>query len=417
VPSALLTYGPCFLSWGAVVYRLPVLLRHRRDPGRRAYWLALLFLAVALTILLPPVYLWIDRLSGVANLSRLLGDSLGLIASWRTQSFFVHLERAGEPARRPSRLGNWALVGTLALMACLFMLAPVDREELDFVRVYGGAPFVLQYRLLLLAALGLALGSMVSSALRYAGATRQAVVALGLRLSAMGASFGLCFVAFEAARLVCLRSGLGDVTPDADLITQVLIAAALGFMLVGTTVPSWGTRVGLPALLKWLDQYRSYRRLYRLWRALSRVNPGITLLPAATGVREAFPIRDLDLRLYRRVVEIRDGQLSLRPYMDPAVAECARALCERATMSPEDTRAITEAAAVASALRNKVLGRKPSRRLTAPGAFGGADLNGEANWLERVASCYARSPIVDAAIAVVEGEPPADRRNKKRRLR
>src|SRR3954466_12838902 len=98
----LLSYVPTLLMWAAVVYKFP-----RGNPperGARFLWLTLLGLALALTVLLPPVYLLADRLARVPNLARFLGNALVLVAGWTAQAYLFHLnypdERAAPAIRR-----------------------------------------------------------------------------------------------------------------------------------------------------------------------------------------------------------------------------------------------------------------------------------------------------------------------------
>jgi len=80
-------------------------------------------------------------------------------------------------------------------------------------------------------------------------------------------------------------------------------------MVVGCTMPAWGPHIGIPALVIWLRRHRAHRHLYPLWRDLYQVNPEIALLRPLPRLIDALILYDLDFRLYRRVVEIRDGIL------------------------------------------------------------------------------------------------------------
>ena len=100
--APLLTYGPTLLTWVATAYKLPALRRRLRDPTVRAYWLCLLMLAVAQTVLLPPVYVTIDRLTSVPNLARLLGNGAGVLGCWILLVYLSHLSYPGPEAWAPS---------------------------------------------------------------------------------------------------------------------------------------------------------------------------------------------------------------------------------------------------------------------------------------------------------------------------
>lgn len=400
----LLDVGPALLAWTAVAYKLPALRRSPHDPALRAYWLTLLFLAIALTVLLPPVYLAIDRLAGFPNLARLLGHSSVLVTSWAVQAFLLHLNFPGGAARGKIRRLGWALAGALALMTALFVLAPVEEEALEFMTRYANAPFILEYWAVFLSYLGLALVNQVRLSWRYASLADRVALRLGLRLAAVGGVFGLGYVAHEGLYVVVRRLGLDYPLGDKDMVTRVLIAGATGLMVIGSTMPAWGPRVGVAALWRWVRRYRAYRRLYRLWLALYRSNPDIALIPPPAGLADALAVRDLGFRLYRQVIEIRDGRLALRPYFDPRAAAIARELGQKAGLSGEELHAVVEAANLAAALRDKARGQPVAGAGAMVETPGGADLDSEAAFLEKVARCYMTSPIVRTVLAQLERE-------------
>ncbi len=395
----LLTYGPTVLAWAAVAYRLPVVWHGSGDPPRRFYWLTLLFLALALTVLLPPVYLASDRLAGVPNLARLLAHGLVLATGWAVQAFLLQLNYPDGSAWRRVRWLGWLTAGALAVMAVLFALAPVDDDSLEFMTRYADAPFMLEYWLVFLASLGLALSNVVRLSWRYADLTDRVALRLGLRVSAAGGVAGLGYVAHEGFYATARRLGLGYPLGDKEMLTSVLVAVATSLMIIGSTMPAWGPRVGIPALYRWVGRYRAYRRLYPLWRALVEATPEIALLPPSSAPMDALTVRDLGFRLYRRVVEIRDGRLALRPYLDPALAEDARTRCRAAGVPTEAAEAVVEAACLAAALQAKRRGQPANPTPPPLRTLGGADLSTEAAMLERVARCYRRSLIVRAVLA------------------
>jgi len=134
-------------------------------------------------------------------------------------------------------------------------------------------------------------------------------------------------------------------------------------------------------------------------------------------VAEVLAVRDLNFRLYRRVVEIRDGGLALRPCMDPAIADEARRLCRAAGLSEHERQAVVEAASLAAAMRATRQGTRGVSGPSSAGMSGGADLPSEIAVLERVAHHYTHSPIVRTIVASVEhGRDVAtttDRRTKR----
>jgi hypothetical protein len=408
VTAVILSLIPAVLAWAGVAYKLPAYWRNRHDPAVRAFWLSLLFLALALTVLLPPLAKWIDEIAGIGNLSRLLGNCVVLIAAWAVQVFvFLNLDYRRDGARARIRLASWSLVGVLVGMTGLFILAPVHHEAADFWQRYGMAPFMLEYRVLYLAYLGLAVINIVRHSWHYAGIADRPSLALGLRFVAIGGLLGGGYVVHETLRAAALIVGLHSSVLESDTITRMLIASSVALMVAGVTMPAWGPRFGIPDLYERFSRYRSHRQLFPLWKTLYRANPEIALLRPRSTLIDALMIRDLDFRLYRRVVEIRDGTLALRPYFDSNMVERAKELSRAAELPDDESHATIEAASIAAALQARMydqpvrVGNSPTP--TSFESHGGADVASEADVLVRVARCYRHSPIVRAIVAETKG--------------
>lgn len=309
-----------------------------------------------------------------------------------------------EQARRRIRRQGWLLATALALMAIFFGLAPLDEAALDFTRRYGEAPFILEYRLVFLAYLGLALLNVVRLSARYARIADRPALRLGLRVVVLGGLFGLAFVVHEGLYVGALRLGFAHPLANAEAITQILMAAAVGLTVIGSTLPAWGPHVGLPALYEWARRYRAYRSLYHLWLAFYRANPQVVLLPPRSPLADMFTLHDLRFRLYRQVVEIRDSRLLLQPFFETRISDRARVLCELSRLSQEETELTVEAATIAAALRAKARGLPPLAPISHRQTAGGADLDSEIAWLEKIAHRYERSPVVRAILAELEAE-------------
>ncbi len=405
--TILLHWGPPLLLWAVAVYKLPNLRRNPGDTGLRVYWLTIAALALALTVLVPGVYLTIDRLSGIPNLARLLGNGLGLVTCWSVQAFLAYLSKPADQARVEIRRLGWVLAGCLILMTLFFTAAPVDQEAVDFTRRYGDAPFVLEYRLVFLSYLGLAAANVARLSWRFAGIADRPSLRIGLRVNALGGLVGLVYVAHESLYVVADRLGLAYPVPNPVLVTEMLVGSGVMFVVIGSTMPAWGPRAGIPRVYRWVSHYRSLRRLYPLWRTLYRTNPEIALFPSPSPLADAVALRDLDFRRYRRVVEIRDGLLSLRPYVDPRVREITGTLCREAGLAHEEARAVVEAANLATALRAREQRRLANQTVATQEMLGGMDMSTEVAVLERVAHCYTKSPIVQAVLVRLEQEDEA----------
>jgi hypothetical protein len=144
----------------------------------------------------------------------------------------------------------------------------------------------------------------------------------------------MAFLGAEAVMLVGDETGTPfhidhSVALPLEMSTEVLL-------LTGLMLPALGTRFG--TLVRWIRDCRSYRLLHPLWLALYETNPDLSLLPLNRPGRRAWR-RDVGFLLYRQVIEIRNGQLALRPYVHPGAVEVAQTLGRRAGPPEEDVRA------------------------------------------------------------------------------
>ena len=133
----------------------------------------------------------------------------------------------------------------------------------------------------------------------------------------------------------------------------------------------------------------AYWRLRPLWMALLRAVPEVEL-PERGSV---FGIR---WRLLRRVVEIRDAELALRPYWRADVAARASAAARTAALSAGAEAAVVEAAIVMDAVDARVQGRQPSPAPAPEGLWlaGGDDLHAEVGRLVQVSIVIRRCRFV-----------------------
>jgi hypothetical protein len=149
--------------------------------------------------------------------------------------------------------------------------------------------------------------------------------------------------------------------------------------------------------LAWL--WSAYWRLYPLWDALRLVIPEIQL-PPEPGMR--WNIR---YRLHRRVIEIRDAELVLRPYAAAEVAGQAAATARSSGLRPDVAAAVVEAAIIVSSIQSRLRGAR-SGHDDIPrdhvGAAPGNDIRAEVVRLILVCRAIRRSRIVRCIV----GRPP-----------
>jgi hypothetical protein len=147
--------------------------------------------------------------------------------------------------------------------------------------------------------------------------------------------------------------------------------------------------------------HRSLRLLYPLWEGLCQAVPGIALDPVPRWADRLDP-RDLRMRLYRRVIEIRDGYMALNPVDAPGIEDTVRAAAGRNRLPAADQVTVTAATRLELARRAELRGesrprngdRHAYREFTA-----GADLDSEVRLLRVVAAHW---PVICRAAETIE---------------
>ncbi|WP_328608691.1 hypothetical protein OG943_06085 [Amycolatopsis sp. NBC_00345] len=357
----LVRYGPVLLAW------ILFLARRGGGPGRRTVRQVFLGLAVSLTALTPAGHAVIRAVTGAPDLPRLAGHAGMLYAAWSAQRFLAHLNGI-----RPPRRQGWWIGGMFAVMCVLFALTPDLKPH---------SPWVMEYCFAYAAAQIPAFAGVIRLGLRYARPAGPAPLRTGLCLAVAGTAAGVLYLVDKTVLAAAPRWGFGYPLGHAFLVSQALPAAAHVLVLVGVTLPGAAT---------WLDRCRRYRHLRPLWTALYRADPAIALDPP-DGPHRLVPW-GLRMRLYRRVIEIRDGLLALQPYRDPAVALAARESGASAGLRGRRLDAAVEAAAVVAALRARAGGVVPDVGESAA-ALGGDDLDSDTAFLSEVAVAYRRNAV------------------------
>lgn len=312
-------------AWTATGYKVAALRHDPRDPGLWALTACIALPAAAFTMAIPTVYTLVNELLGVPNLASLLvyGCIVGYSVAALIMLMLWHLP-AVEARRRGRRLLVFYAI-VLTTMAVLFRYtgATVEHPD-DFDNTYGpdrvGGAFLLVY----VSAFGYGLATAAWRGRQFAERVARAApdhpwLVRGLRLVAVGSLIALGYCIGKATFVLGAWSGsrLSTVNEGAT------ICACAGAVVItaGLTMPSWGPQV--TATVQRLGRARAYLRLYPLWHTMYRAVPTIALEPPTCRLVDLIMLRDLDYRLYRRLVEIRDGRTVLAPYMRPVEVDTA----------------------------------------------------------------------------------------------
>lgn len=390
-------YPLCALAaWAAVAYRVADLRRNRHNPALKALCAALTCMAMTGTLAVPPFALFVDTATGIPNLAILGTHMCMVLLSANVQLMLLFWSYPPEEARRRALRRLPLLAVVLVAMVVLFILAPLDEHTSSLAGRYPERPYVTEYLVTYLGALTVGLAAIARLGWRYAKIVDRPWLRRGLRITVLGAILGIGFPVSKVVYVLGIR--LGVPMRPIELATPLFASASGLLLVIGLTLPAWGPR--LAAAPAALHRYRNYRRLTPLWTALYGVVPEIALVPPSRRP-DWFVTRDLDFRLYRRVIEIRDGRLALRPYLDQQVTATALRFGRDAGLCGGDLDATVEAAVLAAAIRAKHEERAADT--SAADAPGGTDLPGELAWLVAVATAFASSPVVSAVMAGPSG--------------
>ena len=369
------------VAWLTLAQRVRTLRRNWRDPAQATLAVMLTLLGIAFTAAVPPVSAALDRLIGIPNIAAFCIHVAAVGSSFATQILLLLWIRP--PGQAWPRV-RWRLVAlgvVLALMTTLFVAAGVRERVPHFLLQKADHPLVAAYLLSYVAALTVGLVSNTYICWRYAKVVRNPWLRRGLRITAVGSTITLGYCAARLTNIVALQVGAN---PEGWEFLVPLCAGTGSLMsFLGLSLPSWAPRVA-----RRVGQYRAHHRLSRLWRALYRAVPEIALHPPASPLVERLRLRELDLRLYRRVIEIRDARLALRPWFDPAIGAEAAERGAREGLEGDALAATVEAHQLAAALRARAAGLEAQPDVESPPEQGGSDVDGEIAWLLLVAHAF-----------------------------
>ncbi|MCX5379716.1 MAB_1171c family putative transporter [Streptomyces sp. NBC_00091] len=364
-------------SYAALVYRLCQARRSWKDSAYRALITTLLL--QCLTFTMGAVAMGGGTFLGVGNLAILCMHLAAVAFCVSAQIILLKWADADEEALRKARYWLYTGIALNVLLTALFLLADgPGRPATDF-DTGSGQPLVLTYLLAFIVSQAIPCVTIFRQCGPYARMTDNASLRQALRMLSVAAV--VLFLYCSARTVNILTAAAGVDIGVWKLASNIFSATGIVILSLSLTNSSWGPSA--TRLLEWARSYRSYRALYPLWRDLYESSPDIALEPPGASVS------DLDYRLHRRVVEIRDGWRDLRPYID-RTAPGADGPGKEA--SEESRQAFTEAAQIKQALIAKRTGTVPHDNKDA-GDFDDRDTDNftaEVAWLTKVAAAYSK---------------------------
>ncbi|MFD0314803.1 MAB_1171c family putative transporter [Streptomyces flavalbus] len=325
----------------ALALKLPTIIRLWDDPLLRAVGGLLLLACAVFVFVAPSTIAWVNRVTGVPNISApwvysLLtaysGACLWLITAWRNG-----LSERSATTRRTRRWVLSAYSGVVVALWVLFALADVPDERLrDLDTYYANTPFMREEILLYLLAhttAALVISKLIWNWVRADGL--DAWLRGGLKFLGLGYALNLVFDAVKLTAVTARWTGHDldwlnvDVAPPVACLAAVLIA-------VGFILPHAG-------------QYLHGR--WRIRLAHHQLRPLYALMRRATGDRVPLVLRaSPELRLTRRETFIRDALLPLAQHLDRDLRARSHAAALGLGFPPERARALAAAVAILDAV-------------------------------------------------------------------
>ncbi|MCG6493964.1 MAB_1171c family putative transporter [Kitasatospora sp. A2-31] len=328
----------------------------------------------------------------------LVADQLKVAASGAL-AMMAYSTRPTATARRAVRRQAALTAATVGLGIAAFVAASPVREGVVVTVGGAGRPVLAAYVVLFAVHTAWCLGVFGFLIGRCARCLPAGALRLGLRLMALSALVGLLWTADNLHDLAdILTTGRENGAESRMSAVAGAVCLALGF--AGATASAWADWAGR------VRAWRDHRRLGPLWSAMRAALPEIELV-SSERLFGGLPGRrrgDVRFALYRRIIEIRDGQLALRPHLHPAVPRWVGEAVGPA--GTEELAAVVEAAAIAAGLE---AARAGHRFPVGPGEGCvphpvPADIHEEAAWLVKVAAAYTGSPAVAHVRSRVRGE-------------
>ncbi|MET9604196.1 MAB_1171c family putative transporter [Streptomyces sp. NPDC006512] len=366
-------------SYAALLYRLCQVRRSWRDSAYRT--LVITLLLQCLTFTMGAVAMGGGSFLGVGNLAILLMHVFAVAFCVSAQIILLRWATETEEAARKARY--WLITGVAlsVLLIVLFFVADGPGRSAEDFNSGSGQPLVLTYLLVFIVSQAVPCVTIFRQCGPYARMTGKASLRQALRMLSVAA---VILFLYCVCRTVNILTGASGIDIGAwQLASNVFSALGIFTLSLSLTISSW--EASTAKLVEWARSYRSYRALYPLWRDLYESSPDIVLEPAGSA-----SVSDLNYRLHRRVIEIRDGWRDLRPYIDRTAGDGGEAV--GAGASEEHRQAFTEAAQIKRALQAKRSGTVPVDNQDA-GDFDARDtdnFSAEVAWLTQVASVYRK---------------------------
>jgi hypothetical protein len=385
-------------AW-AVVFgsakRIPAMVK---QPARLATWMLYLLFALIFTTGWEVVWDRLDGWTGLPESNTLITMCLVVCYSACALVLLQLWSYTPDRARRRSRVTACAAVVVLILMVSLFLRSDtVHHHQQSFTAWYGGSVEYEAYLLIYLMTYTAAEVEVIRLCRRYATVTTRSWLRTGLITTTVGAAIGLLYALTRLADIAAAHAGV-DISRLEDVAE---VGAGLGALLVmiGLTLHWWGPRIS--AIVRKSRRLIAYARLRPLWACFYALDPSIAfddqrrtgsvrILGRVQAAKRV--LKDTEYHVGRRIVEIFDGILTLRPYQDPDFALRVRTHYDVHGLIGDDLDAAVTAASIHAALDAREAAPRREQPPSPAARKVPADFDAELAWLLKVTKHFSKQP-------------------------
>ncbi|GAA3435433.1 MAB_1171c family putative transporter [Kutzneria kofuensis] len=378
-----------YLCWIVVVVRVSAL----RSRNQRPLWFALLMLALGITMLQKDTNAFLQTVTGDPNVEYLVSSVMAVGVAATLLTFAA---RAAEVSISPWL--RWISCGaTIAVMITSFVIFTLGggKARPHFFPVPGTLSVLDLYWAVYLTYQGVATLATLVLLVRAFGRVRSWLVRTPVLLLIIG-SVG--FFVFICSRFFAVFGGYASAVAFGTYVSSPhTIGVSLGCS-IAAFVPFF---LGLSA-------WRNGNALYPLWKALVTAVPHIALYPPRPRLVDALLPQNSQLRLHRRLVEIRDGMLVMNDWVQPA--DLAQIEVFVSDVPPELMAPMTTACWLKVAITVHAAGVPMATDPLDLVRQGGTDGQSELHWLRSVAAVWTDPRTDRFAATVSESRLAAHRR-------
>jgi hypothetical protein len=377
-------------AWLLALAKLRHVRRDHTNPAHLAMFAAFFFLALAFTIGSPGVWQYLNQHGPYGDMATLYAQGVVICAMAGIVTLLLLWNYPPKQAAPRIKLRLGLLLTVLAVLISMYLM--INREHSRsagrLASWYASSTAFIVYLLMYQTIFAVTMTDIVVLCRRFSRTVANRNVRAALIVTAAGGLVSLLYTAVRLVDIIVAQFGVS--LPPLENLAE--LGAALGSLLImiGLTLPSWVS--WLAALRTQIRQRHSYRLMEPLWRALVEASPDLVLEPRQHSAR--MRRAEFEFHLRRRIVEIHDGELVLRPYRTADVAHAARIRSAQAGLSGIAAAAYVEAACLRAALAARQAGRKGDGSVP-DHQYAGSSIDDELHWLTHLSKAFDQTQTPD----------------------